>query len=401
MTTGENTRRKHFLFVDDEAAFLELLRELFTEMSGGTWEIFTATTHAQALAELQRERMDVVVLDLGMPTMDGIQLLRLLGRTHPDQPKVILTGRNSDEDRKASMANGALLFLQKPTAQHEFQAVFATLDALAGAQPQEGFKGVMQRVGLHEVLQFECLGRRSSILEIFTGKVRGRIFIRDGTIVHAESGSLQGEVALYSLLALRGGEFNLMVFAEPPSRTIEGSWEMLLMESARLSDEAAMPLGGVKMEDGGLKLETPSGIPDPESPSLPLPSLMAEPEPPPTAGVKLEDGGSELEPPSSIHHPPSSSPQLPSSEEATVRILEVLLCSGAGEVLYDWECKTLERRLELMEQVEQQAAQLSTLAPVGRFDRLEVLTKEGRLICQIQPDRRLLLRSTITKPEAA
>ena len=84
-----------------------------------------------------------------------------------------------------------------------------------------------------------------------------------------------------------------------------------------------------------------------------------------------------------------------------MRILEVLLCSGAGEVLYDWECKTLERRLELMEQVEQQAAQLSTLAPVGRFDRLEVLTKEGRLICQIQPDRRLLLRSTITKPEAA
>ena len=366
MTTGENLRRKHFLFVDDEAAFLEAIRELFTEMSRGSWEIFTATTHAQALAELQRQRMDVVVLDLGMPTMDGIQLLRLLGRTHPDQPKVMLTGRGSDEDRKASLENGAVLFLQKPTAANEFKAIFSALDALAGAQPQEGFKGVMQRVGLHEVLQFECLARRSSILEIFTGKVRGRIFIHDGAIIHAESGTLQGEVALYSLLALRGGEFNLMVFAEPPRRTIAGSWEMLLMESARLSDEAALPFTA----------EAPPALP----PSVEMPTpRITEPEPP---------------------QPDFPSPLPAASEDVPVRILEVLLCSGAGEVLYDWECKSLERRLELMEQIEQQSAQLSALASVGRLDRLEVLTAEGRLVCQIQPDRRLLVRSAPTEPSS-
>ena len=75
-----------------------------------------------------------------------------------------------------------------------------------------------------------------------------------------------------------------------------------------------------------------------------------------------------------------------------VRIEEVVLCSGAGEVLYEWESKSLELRLRLLEQIEQQATQLSSLAPVGRFDRLEILTAEGRIVCQVQPDRRLFVR---------
>ena len=60
-----------------------------------------------------------------------------------------------------------------------------------------------------------------------------------------------------------------------------------------------------------------------------------------------------------------------------------------------------ELRLRLLEQVEQQAAQLSSLAPVGRFDRLEILTPDGRILCQVQPDRRLFVRSSGTHTGAA
>ena len=47
---------------------------------------------------------------------------------------------------------------------------------------------------------------------------------------------LAAAAALYGLLALRGGEFNLLPFTEPPRRTIEGQWESLLMEAARLHE---------------------------------------------------------------------------------------------------------------------------------------------------------------------
>jgi CheY-like chemotaxis protein len=355
--TADAARPKRFLFVDDDAAFLSGLKELFAEMSRGSWEIFTAENHAQGLAHLQRQRMDVVVLDINMPVMDGIQFLRLLGRTHPDQQVVMLTGLATDENRKTCLENGAVLFLQKPTVQGDFASIFAALDALAGAVAQEGFQGRMQRLGLHEVLQLECLGRRSSVLEIFTGKARGKIFIHEGAIVHAEFGAVQGEVALYSLLALRGGEFNLQAFGEPLRRTIEGHWEMLLMESARLSDESA-------------------GTPE-----------MLTPAAPPAAATA--PGRTEV----------LAAPVI--DDASKVRITEIVLCSGAGEVLYEWECKSLERRLGLISQLEQHATQLSGLAPVGRFDRVEILARDGRIVCQIQPHRRLFVRSTETRTDVA
>jgi CheY-like chemotaxis protein len=350
--SAETTKRKALLFVDDDVGFLSNIQALFAEMAHGRWDIFAAENHAQALALLAKLRVDLVVLDIGMPGMDGIQFLQLLGRTHPGQQVAMLTGEATEERRKTCLESGAALFLEKPVAPNSFATIFAALDALAGAQPQGGFRGMMRRVGLQEVLQLECLGRKSSVLEIFTGKVRGRIFICDGAIVHADSGTLQGEVALYGMLALRGGEFNLLPYSEPPRRTIQGQWESLLMEAARLTDE------------GQIFLEPPGAE-----------TGAAEPAQVAAAGT--------------VEVPPGQ-----------VRIEEIVLCSGAGEVLYEWESKSLELRLRLLEQIEQQATQLSSLAPVGRFDRLEILTAEGRIVCQVQPDRRLFVRRAGTTATA-
>jgi DNA-binding NarL/FixJ family response regulator len=350
---GESPRRKQFLFVDDDTGLLAGIRQLFSEMSKGSWEIFTAENHSQALALLRERSMDVVVLDLDMPVMDGLQFLRLLARTHPGQQVVILTGHATEEKRKLCLENGAALFLEKLIAPDGFAAVFDALEVLANAAPQEGFRGMMRRVGLQEVLQMECLGRKSSVLEIFTGKVRGRIFLSDGQIIHAESGSLQGEVALYGLLGLRGGEFNLRPFAEPPRRTISGQYEFLLMEAARLTDE------GANLLDAAGHSTTP---PESSSASVASETVLRSVALPPGTAVQIE---------------------------------EVVLCSGAAELLYEWQCASVEHRLSLLQEIEQQAAGLSKLLPAGRFDRAEFLTAEGRIICQVQPDLRLFVRSAV------
>jgi len=343
-------RVKRFLFVDDDAGFLAGIQQLFRELSRGSWEVLTAENHARALALLREHRIDVVVLDIGMPVMDGLEFLRLLHRTHPAIQVVMLTGLAAEQSRKASLEGGAALFLEKPASAAGYHAIFAALDALADAAPQEGFRGVMRRVGLQEVLQMECLGRKSSVLEVFTGNARGRIFIRDGEIVHAETGSLQGEVALYSLLGLRGGEFNLLPFTPPPDRTITGQYEFLLMEAARLSDEQ-------------------SG----ESPPKPGESAPA--------GPRERDQHLSLEQGNAVPANP-------------VRIEEMLLCSGTGEVLDEWNCKALEQRLQWFEQLRQQTSQISGLLPVGRFDRLEIVLPRGRIVCDLQVNRRLFLRTS-------
>jgi two-component system response regulator YesN len=98
--TVQTARPKSLLFVDDEPDFLSGLTELFPEMGQGSWEIATAENHARALELLSEKRMDLVVLDIGMPVMDGIQFIRLLDRTHREQQVVILTGRPPPKARK-------------------------------------------------------------------------------------------------------------------------------------------------------------------------------------------------------------------------------------------------------------------------------------------------------------
>jgi len=341
------SKKKKLLFVDDDFELLKLFKEMFSGMANGRWEIATAQNHRQAFRELESQTMDVVVLDFNMPVMDGVEFLRLLRRTHPAQKVVMLSAQSDENIKKKCLELGAVLFLQKLQTPEGFESVFVALDSIAQDGPQGGFRGMMRRVGLQDVLQMECLGRKSSVLDVFTPKTRGRIYIEDGQIVHAQTASLEGELALYGLLALRDGEFNLLSFSEPPQRTISGPYEFLLMEAARLHDETSQ-----------------SEVVDGDRPS----EIIAE---------TLIPGDSTLD------HPPSS---------PAVTIEETVLCSGSGEVLYEWQCRSLERRLQMLAQIEALATQMPHFLPLGRFDRMEMQTANERIVCQVQPHIRLFVR---------
>src|SRR5437016_3048192 len=75
-------KRKQFLLIDDDPECLTTLTAVLKRMSKGEWAIRTATNHSQALEQLKGEPVNAVVLDVEMPVMDGIEFLRLLGRTH-------------------------------------------------------------------------------------------------------------------------------------------------------------------------------------------------------------------------------------------------------------------------------------------------------------------------------
>jgi CheY-like chemotaxis protein len=339
----ETAKRYQFLFVDDDPEFLTTLTGLLKQISKAHWAIRTATNHAQALEHLKTQPVDIVVLDVEMPVMDGVEFLRLLRHTHPNQRVVMLSEKMDETARKNSMELGAVLFLQKPNSPDGLNALFAALDALAAAGPQSGFRGMMQ-VGLQDVLQMECLGRKSSILLVSTGNRRGQIYVCDGEIIHAESGQLQGEMALYGLLGLSGGEFTLQPFTEPQRRSISGQYEFLLMEAARLRDENSSP--------------------------TPLSSSM---------------GGADS----------SFGENAVRTEPRGVRIEETLLCSRAGEVLYQWNCDSIEKRLDLFKKLEEQAVEASKGTPSGRFHRVSMDIGTSRLIVQIQPAYKLLVRSAL------
>src|SRR6266498_1733973 len=231
-------KRKKILFVDDDVSLLELLRQVMGEFAKGTWEIFTAPGVSQALGILQEQRIDLLVLDIHMPVVDGLQFLNLLQRKYPNLLKVVLTGDATEQYRATCLSSGAELFLEKPRDPGGWHSIYATLHELVKFQPEEGFRGVLRRVGLQDVLQMECLARSSSVMEVSNTETQGNIFVREGQIIHAQAGDLTGEEAFNRLMSLTGGQFHLKPFVEPPTTTISGSWEFLLMEAARQRDEA-------------------------------------------------------------------------------------------------------------------------------------------------------------------
>jgi CheY-like chemotaxis protein len=232
-------KQRQILFVDDEDVFLETIRDLFVILSNNTWRIHCAASADQALQILKANKIELAIVDIVMPVLDGAQFLRILQRRYPDLKKTILTGNATEENRSDCLANGADLFIEKPHSSEGLKSIFVMLDELITWTPREGFQGLLRRVGLQDVIQMECLGRNSSILEVHNDQMRGRIYIENGGIIHAAAGDAAGERALQQLLALAGGSFELLPFEPPPQCTIEGQWESLLMEAARLRDETA------------------------------------------------------------------------------------------------------------------------------------------------------------------
>jgi CheY-like chemotaxis protein len=236
-TGDEPAKRNHVLLVDDSMAFLETFSELCSELANRTWQIHSTTAADRALAILKDNPIDLVVVDIGMPMVDGIQLLGIINRRFPGIKIAVMTGSASEARRAEALASGAELFIEKPVSPEGIKIVFNMLNDLVSAAHREGFSGALRSVGLQEVIQMECIGRHSSILEIRNSEMRGQIYIENGTIIHAAVGTLDGERAFHRLLSLKGGEFRLNAFKTPPQRTIEGRWELLLMEAARASDE--------------------------------------------------------------------------------------------------------------------------------------------------------------------
>jgi CheY-like chemotaxis protein len=299
--------------------------------------------------------------------VDGIQFLALLNRKYPTVQKVTLSAYADEASRTACLAQGAELFLEKPRDPADLELIFGTLRELARHKPvATGFRGVLRQVSLEDVIQMECLNRNSSILEVKGSRWTGQIFIKEGAIIHAEAGDRNGESALNRILGLKGGEFNLKPFVDPPRQSIDGPWEFLLMEAARVRDEAQ-------------EAEPPAApAPIPAAPEFNVPPL-----PVPAPPVRASD----LVPPAAVFLPPPVG-------NRPIRLDEMVVCTAKGEVVYEWQSPSIGDRISFLEFLSQKSLQLGEGLNLGAFDRLEMEGERIRVVAQIKTDRGVFFRAT-------
>jgi CheY-like chemotaxis protein len=144
---AEPVRKFHVLLVDDSLAFLELFGAVCSEYSNHAWEILSATSADRALVILQEKPVDLVVLDIGMPMLDGLQLLAIIGRRYPGLKTAIMTGHATEAKRADALAKGAALFLEKPAAPEGLKSAFNLLSDLVSWPPRAGSNGAPKSAG--------------------------------------------------------------------------------------------------------------------------------------------------------------------------------------------------------------------------------------------------------------
>lgn len=120
---------KRILIVDDEKNIrLTLDQALVT----AGYEVATAIDGEHALEKIESEAPDMVLLDMKMPGMDGIEVLRRLRQSHDTLPVVMITAHGTVETAVEAMKLGAVDYLRKPFTPEEIRSIVAKVLARKG-----------------------------------------------------------------------------------------------------------------------------------------------------------------------------------------------------------------------------------------------------------------------------
>ena len=115
------------LSIDSEEIILKSIRKVFINNDKAEYIITTCDTAMEGLKLARNDTYDLVLLDLAMPGINGIELLRRIKKINPDIPIVILSGYSSKSSYSDVISNGAENLLLKPFTTAELKSVVSNI----------------------------------------------------------------------------------------------------------------------------------------------------------------------------------------------------------------------------------------------------------------------------------
>src|SRR5579864_233057 len=180
--------RASVLVVEDEPAIADVVSR-YLERAG--YETAIAVTGRDALGRAETGRPDVVVLDLMLPDIDGLEVMRRLRRDDRRGAIILLTARGEESDRIVGLRLGADDYVVKPFSPAELvarvDAVLRRIDPVPEREPPLHFKGLAIDPAAHTVTldgQPVELTQREFELLLFLARHPGQAFTRDQLMEH-------------------------------------------------------------------------------------------------------------------------------------------------------------------------------------------------------------------------
>ena len=236
--------KQSLLLVDGDTRSLRVL-EVSLRKAGFT--VTPAVSVKDALEKLELHTPDLIISETKFPTdLDGFELRRRV-RGNPDWaaiPFVFLTAETSIENKIRGLELGVDDYLTKPLYIKE---IVTRINILLQKRQRANFEerkdgvrfaGRVADMPVVDVIQTIEVSRKSGVIQ-FTGPHdrNAAIYFRDGRVIDAEAGTLQGEDAVYRLLTWNEGEFEVEFRTVRRREAITTSSQGLLMEGMRRLDE--------------------------------------------------------------------------------------------------------------------------------------------------------------------
>jgi CheY-like chemotaxis protein len=216
------------LLVDDEE---DIIWGLSRTLTRAGYDVLTALSGEGALTTLQTQPVDILITDIKMPGMSGLDLIVEAKRKYPNLKAVVMTARGSEELMRETAERGAVEYIEKPFDLDAF------VNVIAKAR-EEGFRGVVRDLKLVDVLQILSLEKATAAVAVSGPAGSGNIYFVDGGVVHAEFGKVTGEEAFHAIVEMEGGSFSLRRGATTEARTINKTIDNLLLSGVAARDEA-------------------------------------------------------------------------------------------------------------------------------------------------------------------
>ena len=223
------------LLVDDDATMLELLRHGLSA-DNDLYEVMCAKNAQEAIEFLERIHFPLVVVDIQMPTMSGLDLLAKIRELWPHVKIILMTGSPSRQLQEEIQRSDCLKLFQKPIRMEELRALIAK-ELTAPTTGEQGFAGRLTNIKLSDLIQMCCSSGISTVIQVRKNRTVGMVFVEEGEIIHADCGETEGINAFYEIFSWQSGSFETLGDVAVPKNTIDKNWQYLIMEGHRRMDE--------------------------------------------------------------------------------------------------------------------------------------------------------------------
>ncbi|HLP46002.1 MAG TPA: response regulator [Candidatus Kapabacteria bacterium] len=224
--------KQTILIVEDDRKVVELLKETIEEIGNGC-AIKIAYNGKEAVEILEKEKIELALLDIKMPVMDGVQVLTELHNRKIWLPIIILTAYSVKDIEHKLLEFGIVDYLSKPLDIAKLKKRIK--EVLKNREQKDSITG-MSLAAILQVLEME---QRTGVISIKTDKKSGRIFFKKGMVVDIDAEGLTPEEALGELLDQTNKDqaISIEYLDHRRKERINKSLTEILLEASRLLDE--------------------------------------------------------------------------------------------------------------------------------------------------------------------